>query len=180
MIAFLDLLDTEKEKSRFKQLYYKYIDLLMWIAMDKLKNYHLAEEAVQDALFYIVKNFDKVGEVESKVTKGYLSTIIQGFAINKFNKEKKVIPLPDEYEKFIVLDFDDEKFFDSMDALDLKLVIDNLSDESRNYLYLTYVYGYTSKEIGDMYKISPDLVRKKIQFAKKDVRKYYENGITVK
>lgn len=180
MIAFLDLLDTEEEKSKFKQLYNKYIDLLMWIAMDKLQNYHLAEEAVQDALFYIAKNFDKVGEVESKVTKGYLSTIIQGFAINKFNKEKKVTPLPAEYDGILSFDCDDEKFFDSMDALDLKFAIDNLSDESRNYLYLTYVYGYTSKEIGDMYKISPDLVRKKIQFAKRDVRKYYENGVTVK
>lgn len=36
--------------------------------MDKLKNHYLAAEAVQDALFYIAKNFDKVGEVESKVT----------------------------------------------------------------------------------------------------------------
>ena len=144
------------------------------------KNHHLAEEAVQDAFFYIARNFDKVGEVESKVTKGYLSTIIQGFAINKFNKEKKIIPLPDEYDKFIIFDCDDEKFFASMDALDLKIAIDNLSDESRNYLYLTYVYGYTSKEIGNMYNISSDLVRKKIQFAKRDVRKYYGNGVTVK
>ncbi|MDE5973167.1 MAG: hypothetical protein K2G73_00695, partial [Eubacterium sp.] len=114
MIAFLDLLDTDEEKSKFKQLYYKYIDLLMWIAMGKLKNNHLAEEAVQDAFFYIAKNFDKVGEVESKVTKGYLSTIIHGFAINKFNKEKKVIYLSSEYEEFLSINYD-EKFFDSMD-----------------------------------------------------------------
>lgn len=180
MIAFLDLLDTEEEKNKFKQLYNKYIDLLMWIAMDKLKNYHLAEEAVQDAFFYIARNFDKVGEVDSKMTKGYLSTVIQGFAINKFNKEKKVILLPEEYDDFLNFDCDEEKFFDSIDALDLKLAIDNLSDESKNYLYLTYVYGYTSKEIGDMYNISPDLVRKKIQFAKRDVKKYYESEVTVK
>lgn len=180
MVAFLDLLDTEEDRSKFKQLYYRYVDLLMWIAMDRLKNPQFAEEAVQDAFLYVAKNFNKIGDVESKKTKGYLSTIIQGFAINKYNKEKKVVPLPDEYDKFLTFDFDDEKFFDSMDALDLKFAIDNLSDENRNYLYLTYVYGYTSKEIGDMYNISPDLVRKKIQLAKKEVRKYYENGVTVK
>lgn len=179
MIAFLDLLDTDEEKSKFKQLYYKYIDLLMWIAMDKLKNNHLAEEAVQDAFFYIAKNFNKIGDVESKETKGYLSTVIQGFAINKFNKEKKVIHLSSEYEGFFSIDYD-EKFFDSMDELELKFAIDSLPDESRNYLYLTYVYGYTSKEIGDMYNISPELVRKKIQFAKRDVRKCFEKEAAIK
>lgn len=179
MIAFLDLLDTAEEKEKFKHLYDKYKDLLMWIAMDKLKNQHLAEEAVQDAFFYIAKNFDKIGDVESKMTKGYLSTIIQGFSINKFNKEKKIIPLPSEYDNFLSVDNDDENFLDSMDELDLKFAIDNLSDDSKNYLYLTYVYGYTSKEIGKMYNISPDLVRKKIQFAKRDIRKYFESEAAI-
>lgn len=179
MMVFFDLLDTDEEKSKFKQLYYKYIDLLMWIAMDKLKNHQLAEEAVQDAFFYIAKNFDKIGDVESKVTKSYLSTIIQGFAINKYNKEKKAVHFPSGYEDFLTVGYADEKFFENLNELDLKLAVDNLPDESRNYLYLTYVYGYTSKEVGEMYNISPDLVRKKIQFAKRDVRKYFESEVTI-
>ena len=180
MMVFLDLVDTEPEKSKFQQLYYKYIDLFMWIAMDKLKNHYLAEEAVQDAFLYIAKNFDKVGDVESKVTKGYLCTIIQGFAINKFNKENKAIHLFLEDEEFTTFNYDDEKFFNSLDAVELKIAVNSLPDDSRNYLYLTYVYGYTSKEIGEMYNISSNLVRKKIQFAKKDVRKYYEKEVAIK
>lgn len=123
MVAFLDLLDTEENKNKFEQLYYKYIDLLMWIAMDKLNNKQFAEEAVQDAFLYVAKNFNKIGNVESKRTKGYLSTIIQGFAINKYNKEKKVIHLSPEDEDFIAFSVDDEKFLDSMDEIDLNLLL---------------------------------------------------------
>lgn len=179
MIAFLDLLDTDEEKSKFKQLYYKYNDLLMWIAMGKLKNNHLAEEAVQDAFFYIAKNFHKIEDVDSKRTKCYLSDIVQGFAINKYNKEKKVIRFSTE-EEYIISSQEDEAFFDNLDAVEIKLAINSLPDESKNYLYLTYIYGYTSKEIGDMYNISPELVRKKIQFAKRDVRKYFESEAAIK
>ena len=180
MVAFLDLLDTEEDKNKFERLYYKYVDLLMWIAMDKLNNKHFAEEAVQDAFLYIAKNFNKIGEIDSKRTKGYLSTIIQGFAINKYNKEKKVIHLSPEEENYIIFSDDDENFFDSIDELDLKFAINKLPDESKNYLHLTYAYGYTRKEIGEMYNISPALVRKKIQFAKRDIKKYFENEVTLK
>ena len=174
MIAFLDLLDTDEEKSKFKQLYYKYNDLLMWIAMDKLKNQHFAEEAVQDAFFYIAKNFDKVGEVDSRYTKGYLSRVVEGLSINKYNKEKKIISLSDDEEEYATYARDDDTFFDNLEVLDLKDAVSKLSDESQNYLYFTYFYGYTSNEIAEMYSISPESVRKKIQFAKRDIRKYFE------
>lgn len=174
MIAFLDLLDTDEEKSKFIQLYDKYHDLLMWIAMDKLKNHHLAEEVVQEVFLYVAKNFNKIGDVNSRQTKGYLSRVVEGLSINKYNKEKKVINLSADKEEYTTYSHDDDMFFDNLEIIDLKYAVSKLSDESQNYLYFTYVYGYTSNEIAEMYNISPELIRKKIQFAKRDIRKYFE------
>ena len=57
MLVFLDLLDTQEQKNRFQQLYYEFNNLTMWIALQKLHNRQLAEEAAQDTWFYIAKNF---------------------------------------------------------------------------------------------------------------------------
>lgn len=179
MIAFLDLLDTQEEKNKFEQLYHKYSNLLMWIAMKMLNDKHSAEEVVQDAFLYIAMNFHKIGKIDSKMTKSYLCAVVKGFAINKYNKENKVINLSEETGEWADLSANDEKFLNSLDEIELKDAINCLSDESKNYLYLTYVYGYTSKEIAEMYHISPELVRKKIQFAKRDVKKYYESGAVI-
>lgn len=173
MMMFLGVIETPQEKSRFQQLYNKYINLVMWISMQKLHNHTLAEEAVQDTFMYIAKNFDKIGEVDDVKTKNFVATIANGFAIDKFNKENKAVFI--SYDKIDPAHRkNDESFFDSFSFVELKSAIDSLSDENKNYLYLKYVYGYTSKEIAKMYGISPELVRKRLQFAKRDVKKYLE------
>ena len=172
LIAFLDLLDTEEEKSKFQELYCKYDNLLMWIAMQKLHNSHWAEESVQDAWFYIAKNFDKIKGIDSSHAKGYLATVAEGFAISKFRKETKIVKLKDMESTDLTGIYNDS--FDTFSASDLKIAIDSLNDEYKNLLYLTYVYGYTSFEISEIYGIKPANVRKRIQFAKEEIRNYFK------
>lgn len=69
----------------------------------------------------------------------------------------------------VAVDLTNEKELDAYDIAELKLVIDTLSDEYRNILYLTYIFGYKSKEIAQIYNMSDSNVRKKIQFAKKEI-----------
>ena len=78
---FLNLLDTQNEKNKFIKLYDTYSDLLYWIALKKTSCIEDAEECVQETFLYVAKHFDKIGEINSKKTKIYLSTIITGFAI---------------------------------------------------------------------------------------------------
>lgn len=172
MMMFLSVIETPQEKSRFKQLYEKYSNLVMYIAMQKLNNPTLAEEAVQDTFMYIAKNFNKIGDVDDVKTKNFVATIANGFAINKYNKENKQNIISSYVATGYTAKEKDDLNFDSYSFIELKNAIDLLSDENKNYLYLKYVYGYTSKEIAKVYGISPELVRKRLQFAKRDVRKY--------
>ena len=162
LFLYMSLIDDENDKSKFEQLYYMYDKLMMNVAMSKLHDIDMAEDVLQDSWLYIAINFEKVGDINSVSTRKYLATITAGFAINKFNKNNKTILLPlDEAIGSI-----SDEYFNQFETLELKLAIDTLNDESQNLLHLTYIYGYKSHELADMFGLSDSNVRKKLQFAK--------------
>lgn len=176
MIAFLDLIDTQEEKDKFTQLYNFYKDLLYWIALKKTNNIEDAEECVQDTFFYVAKHFDKIGQVESKSTKCYLSAIVTGFAIDIYNNSKKfdTISSYDKNDKS-ESNIDELKYFEDFDKIELLTVFDKvLDEESKIYFYLKYIYGYKSSEISELYNVKDSYIRKKLQYAKEKLRKQLE------
>lgn len=168
MVAFLDLIDDYNDKERFKSLYIKYKGLMAYIINTKVQTNEDVEDVLQDVFFYIAKNFDKIGDIDSTQTKSFICVVTEGFAISKFRKEKKHlnnIPFEEAYETNA--SYND---FDIYKATDLKILLNSLNDEFRNILYLTYTFGFTSKEIAKIYGITDANVRKKIQFAKAKIR----------
>ena len=87
--VFLSLLETEEEKQSFKKLYYKYVHLMMDIAYKRVSNYSVAEECVQEAFFYVAKNFNKIDDINSTTTRNFLAVITDSFAIKAYHKENK-------------------------------------------------------------------------------------------
>lgn len=170
---FLNLLDTQTEKEKFTELYNTYKDLLYWIALKRTNNIEDAEECVQETFFYVAKHFEKIGEVKSKRTKGYLSTIVTGFAIDVHNKSNKISIVPTEEDN----DLTDLEYFENFEKIELLSVFDEvLDEESKVFLYLKYIYGYKSNEIAEIYKVKDSYIRKKIQYAKEKLRKHFEEG----
>lgn len=164
------MLDTQSERDKFTALYEKYKNLLYYIAFSKVHNNEVAEECVQETFFYVAKHFDKIGEVDSSKTKGYLAAVVTGFAIDYYNKENKVDISSSDDDKS-----DDLSYFENFDALELTHAFDSvLNEEEKIYIYLKYIYGYKSLEIAKMYGISDALVRKKLERAKNKLKKYYE------
>lgn len=169
MIAFLNLLDTQAEKEEFIRLYDKYKNLLYWIAFQKTNNIDTAEECVQETFLYVAKHFDRIDNVESKRTKCYLSVIVNGFAIDVYNKSLKSDSAFKNFENT------GSEYYDNLNKIELQSVFDKvLDDESKMFLYLKYIYHYKSKEIADMYGVKDTYVRKKIQSAKQKLKEYFE------
>lgn len=169
MIVLLDLISDEEDKDKFVTLYQTYYPLLYTIAMDKLNNPQDAEDCVQDTFFYVAKNFDKIDEVKSVKTKCYLSTIVSGYAIKKFNRFKNI--------SFKPLDDIDEckddrlQHWDNYDTVEIASVINKLNEVPRLYLYLTYYFGYSSIEIAEMYGTTETAVRQTLSRARKQIKK---------
>lgn len=169
MIAFLNLLDMQAEKEEFTKLYDKYKNLLYWIAFQKTNNIDTAEECVQETFLYVAKHFDKIDDVESKRTKCYLSVIVNGFAVDVYNKSLKSGSAFKNFENI------GSEYYDNLNNIELQSVFDKvLDDESKIFLYLKYIYHYKSKEIAEMYGVKDTYVRKKIQSAKNKLKKYFE------
>lgn len=171
MIAiYLSLIDSESDKEKFTELYNTYKDLLYWIALRKTNSIEDSEECVQETFFYVAKHFEKIGDVKSKRTKGYLSAIVTGFAIDIYNDSKKVNVVSLDGEQTV-----DIEYYEDYEKTELLTAFDNaLDEESRIYFYLKYIYGYKSSEIAEIYKVKDSYVRKRLQYAKEKLRKYLE------
>ncbi len=176
MIAFLNLLDAEEEKAKFTDLYNLYKNLLYWIALKTVNNVDDAEECVQETFFYIARHFDKIDQIESKSTKCYLSVIVKGFAIKIYNNSRKTA-LASNYEKYEKTENDSISlsYFESFNKIEILSVFNSvLDEESKIYFYLKYVYGYSSCEIAELYKVKPSYIRKKLQNAKEKLKQHLE------
>ena len=87
LFALLELIDSEEDKIRFEEFYHKYHDLVMFISVKRITDYHLAEDNCQEVFTTLAKNFSKIKDIDSRETKGYVYTVANGLAINMFNKE---------------------------------------------------------------------------------------------
>ncbi len=54
---YLSLLESDEDKSKFTKLYSKYAKLMKYVALQKLDDEHLAEDAVHNAFMNIIKSF---------------------------------------------------------------------------------------------------------------------------
>lgn len=175
MIAFLDLIDDYEDKERFKQLYFKYKGLMAHIACEKVNSQEDIEDVLQESFLYIAKNFSKVGDINSNSTKRYVAVITEGYAIKKYNNERKQLYHLNDINEIDLDNIISDEYFNAYDKADLRMIINRLNDEYRNLIYFTYVLGYTSKKISEIYELPADNIRKKLQFAKLEIKKNLES-----
>lgn len=82
MLIYLEMIESEIDKEKFEQLYYKYRNLMYYIAHEVTKNPYDAEDAVQQAFLYIIENLGKVDSVSSTRTRSFISIIAEHKAID--------------------------------------------------------------------------------------------------
>lgn len=75
MLIYLSIIDSEEDISKFELIYNTYKNRMHHIAKDILKDVHISEDAVHMAFLRIVKNLDKIGDVDSDRTKSLVSKL---------------------------------------------------------------------------------------------------------
>lgn len=173
MTVFLNLIDTEEERHRFRQLFHQYKDLLFSIAFEKTNSVEDAEDCVQETFFYVAKHFDKIGDIDSNSTKAYLAAIVTGWAIDVFHKYEKERAFYKDAESGASCD-EDGADFEKYEAAELRDAMGRLDEEDRMFLYLKYIFGYKSAEIAEMYKVKASYIRKKLQLARQKLKAQLE------
>ncbi|HFL3113362.1 TPA: RNA polymerase sigma factor, partial [Clostridioides difficile] len=100
MLIYLAMLELEEDKVKFEKIYEKYRQIMFYVANKILKDDHLAEDAVHNAFIRIIKNIDKIDEVDSPRTKAFIVIIVERIAIDFYRKRKreKVSDIEEEYK----------------------------------------------------------------------------------
>ena len=169
MLLYLQTLESPEEKAKFEALYRTYCGLMVAVAMKVTGNRPDAEDAVHQAFLSILKNLDKISEVDCLKTRSYVVIITENKAIDLLRARKKALPR----------DFEEEPVGITIPPPgedDLAAALARPPARYREILLLHYHHGYSRKELAQMLELSYVAVQQLLWRAKDALRKQLEGG----
>lgn len=181
MISFyLSLLDTPEEKNMFEQLYRLYRQDMYKMAYGILKNKYDTEDAVHEAFMRVMKNLTKISEIDCPQTHAYLLIIVRNVSLSIIKKRTKTVVVDTDTVE-ITDDFGLEEYvISNMEVERLKNILEQLSDEYYEVLFLELFMEFNISEIAEQLGLTYDNTKKRIQRAKKKFREIAEEKENVK
>lgn len=89
LMIYMLMLDTEEDKSIFKEFHVEYKALMYNIAYGILKDCKLAEDAIQENFIRILKHFNKFPKKKCPQTRNKIVNIVRCVSIDIYRKRKK-------------------------------------------------------------------------------------------
>ena len=168
MLVYLQMIDSEEDKSKFERIYRKYRGLMLYVAREIVGDVVDAEDAVHQAFVSIIENLDKISTVDCPQTRSFVVIITERKAIDLVRARKKVVQLdPDDIPHGI------ETPPAGQNALTDALL--QLSPRYREILLLRYDSGYSTKELSKLLGMERSAVQKLIWRAKQALQKELES-----
>lgn len=167
MFIYLQMIETDEDKSRFEQIYLKHRGLMFNCAIRLLRNRQDAEDAVHQAFLSIAKNISKVSDVDCPQTRSFCVIITERKAIDIIRQRNKV--LDTDFDENIAGVYvpppGDSGLADAMAALPPRY---------RQALLLRFDNGYSTWEMASILGMSRGAVQKLLWRAKEELRKRLE------
>ncbi len=133
-----------------KMLYHRYAPKMFSVCLRYAKDYHSAEDVLQEGfikVFKYISKFRREGSFE-----GWMRRIFINSSIEQLRKAVSMYPIVDSEDKPI--DIVDENMFDDLDHQDLLNMVQNLSPGYRTVFNLYVIEGYSHMEIAKMMNIN--------------------------
>lgn len=171
LCMFMTMVDSPEDKRKVEKLYEKYNGLMFAVSGKILTR----KEDVEDAVFHswerIIKNIDKINEIDCKETKSFIVIITERISIDHYRKLKKERMLSlDEYE-------DSPYLFTSDNGMEEYETIEWLRSIPKRYsevLILFYVNGLSAKEIARALGIKEGSVSSRLSRGREMIKKQLE------
>ena len=169
MLLYLQMIETDEDKSKFEEIYYAYRNLMYHIAYDRLHHEQDAEDIVHQAFLKIAKNI-KIIEPVSPRTKQFVVTMVENLVFDLFRSRKKhpQTEYNDALQNALSAEMDGEDL--------LAECILKLPEQQRAVIWLKYHHGYSLREIAKLLGISLAWAQKIDQRAKKKLEELYKEG----
>ena len=173
MIAiFFTTIENAQDRSKMEQIWNTYYGLMLKTARSFLDE-ATAYDAVQDSCIKIIRNLDKIQEISSYQTKGYIVNIVRNTSIDIVRKAGREITETDE-----VLDripSDDIDILDNLTTKEsvvaIKEAIKHLPDQLKDIVYLHLIHEHSHAEIAKMLNITEAASKMRLHRAKKEIKK---------
>ena len=160
-------LETPTEAKKLEEIYRLYHGVMLYVAVGILRNEHLAEDAVQEAVLRIAANLHKISQVNSKQTRVYVSVIARNVALTILNDMHRQV-FTDNIDAVAYLESSSQdSILNQMDYNEVLSVMGQLPEQFRDILDLYYIQGYKVNEISQRTGLNREVVKKRIQRGKK-------------
>ena len=159
MLIYLQMIESEEDKSKFEKLYNQYRHLMFSVANKILDNQFDAEDAVHQAFVSIIDNLDKIKEVDCPKTKAYVVIITENKAIDIIRSKKHII---------------EDELIDTLYGIEIPMPGDGGLADAMAKLPARYDNGYKTKEIAKMMNMTEGSMQKLIWRAKDALHKQLE------
>lgn len=163
-------------ESNLEKAFQEYNLVMLKTALQILQDYHLAEDATQNAFLNVLrKNPDDFYVQPGHNLRAYFVIIVKRAAVDIYRKRRE-IPVDPE-DKILNFLESPENFTITEGQLDLvRDALQELPDDYKDPLLLKYVYGHSEKEIAEIFGLSYEAMRKRIQRTKQMIRKGLQKG----
>ena len=173
MLLLLNAVISEPERNKAVDIYQKYYSTMIHTAKSILNDIASAEDAVSESMIKIIKNLDKISDISSYKTRGYIVVIVRNTSLNLLKKQKALIENLDAYVDDIadteasLLDniIDEESYQTIIQA------IRSLPESMSNVLYLATVNDLDIKNISKSLNLSYNAVKMRLSRARANIRK---------
>ena len=176
MLIYLQMIETEEEKSKFEQLYMEYRNLLMHLAYKRLGNTQDAEDAVHDAFLRIIADIDRIAGIEPGKRKSYAIIVSKNTAIDRYRRNKKQVDIED------IPDHEDDgadierMAFGGYNAETLNETLSRLPEDYREALIMHYYHDMPLDSIAAVLGISYDATKSRLFRARKKLYELLKDG----
>ena len=169
MLIYLQLIETEEDKSKFEEIYTEYRNLMHYLAYKRLHNRQDAEDAVHQVFVKIAENIKTIEPISPK-TKRLVVVMIENIVTDMLRKRGRH-PNEEYWEKDLSIPAPELSEKDLLDACMWKL-----PEQQRLVIWLKYHDGYNLREIAGMLGITLVWAQKLDQRAKKRLLELYREG----
>ncbi len=164
LIAFAALIDDQQDLLKYTELVERFQGEMLRIARSVLHDHHLAEDAVQNALYGIAVSFPKVPSDDETAAHAYFLNCAKYAALRIKKTEQKLVTteLTDVIELSPSLDPTFEAVRESSDYDRLLAAIRKLDEKYQDVLLHFYVFDENVKEIAKLFGVRKATIRQRL------------------
>lgn len=151
MLMLLAMLESDKDRTQFLQVYNQCYAKMEEVALRILKNQHDAEDAVQNAFVQVIQHFEKISLIPREEWVYWCISIVKNESRMILRKAQKTVPL-EEWDQ-VNSPENQAGTYDELVEL-----ITGLPETYRSVLELKFLMGYSDKETARFLGISETAV----------------------